>query len=77
MVQLNEILSVATFVNVLTGTLILVIFCFMGSNNASPNDLIQYFMGAGSTVLELYVMCMYSQQIRECVSALFVCLYSY
>lgn len=69
MIQLNDIFSVATLVNLLTGSLILVIFCFMGSNLASPNDLIQYFMGAGSVVLELYVMCMYSQKIRDCVSS--------
>lgn len=67
MYQLNDILSIATLVNLITATLILVIFCFMGSNLESLNDLIQYSTGAGSTMLELYVMCMYGQKIRDSV----------
>lgn len=66
--QLNDIFSIASLVNLCCSTSILVLFCFMGTNLASTNDLIQYLMNAFSSIVELFVMCWFSQKIRDSVS---------
>lgn len=68
--QLNGIFSIASFVNLGCSTSILVLFCFMGTNVTSLNDLIQYLMNAFSSIVELFVMCYFSQKIRDSVSEL-------
>ena len=66
--QLNDIFSIASLVNLCCSTSILVLFCFMGTNVASINDLIQYLMNAFSCIVDLFVMCWFSQKIRDNVS---------
>lgn len=67
--QLNDIFSIASLVNLCCSTSILVLFCFMGTNVTSINDLIQYLMNAFSSIVELFVMCWFSQKIRNSVSS--------
>ncbi|XP_055325689.1 odorant receptor 4-like [Sitodiplosis mosellana] len=63
--QLNDIFSIASLVNLCCSTSIMVLFCFMGTNVASTNDFIQYLMNAFSSIVDLWVMCWFSQKIRN------------
>lgn len=48
--------------------MIMVLYCFMGMNLSSVNDYIQYFFGALAGIMDLLIMCWFSQTIRDCVS---------
>lgn len=53
-------------------SLILVIYFFMGSNLTATNEMIRYLMGASATLMDVYVMCSYSEQIRIRVASIYL-----
>lgn len=65
--QLNDAFSLVTFVGLFCSCMILVMYCFMGMNLFYWNDYVQYFFGALSTILELFIQCWFSQKMCECV----------
>lgn len=66
--QLNVIFAIATLIGLCCSCMILVLYCFMGMNLSAWNDYVQYFFGALASIMDLLIVCWFSQKIRDSVS---------